>query len=76
MQAIREIVDSSIFNNVIKLPEELKNRKVEVIIVSLKNNDENDIFKDIQSKLKDRKVKKYNEKEIDDIVHEVRGIKR
>jgi len=76
MQAIREIVDSSIFNNVIHLPNEMKNKKVEVIIIPLNNKEKDDIFSDIQNKLKRRKVKKYTEDEVEDIIHEVRGIKK
>lgn len=33
MQALREIVDSSLLNNIIYLPENMKNRKVEIIIL-------------------------------------------
>lgn len=33
MQAFREIMDSSLLKNVLSLPEEMQNRKVEIIIL-------------------------------------------
>ena len=40
MNAIREILDSSVFKNIIFLPEDFKNRKVEVIILPVESNNE------------------------------------
>ena len=43
MLAIREIVDSSMLVNIVNLPDELKNRKVELIILPTKIENEKNI---------------------------------
>ncbi|OHD09613.1 MAG: hypothetical protein A2086_14220 [Spirochaetes bacterium GWD1_27_9] len=73
MEALRYVVDLDSKSLTINGLEKFVNKKVEIIIIPIEDKKDN-IFSDIQTKLKKRNVKNYSEKEIDDIVHEVRGI--
>ena len=73
MEAIRYIMNVKDKSITINGLDNFNNKKVEIIIIPLEN-EEDDIFSDVQNKLKNRKVKSYSEKEIESIVHSIRGI--